>query len=593
MLDETVEGADRPDAPPAPPPGTRLTAAAIPAPEVSATPRKRGRPKGSKKVATPPTTPSEASEDPPADFPADGPEEALVPTLTDILPQTISPTLEPTVIDGIDIAALPKAWRDLLLHGSEDDLKAIAQKIEAEHSTRKLENYCAYPKQRAFHTAGASFRERLFQAGNQQGKSFSACVETTLHLTGLYHLYQGGWEGRQWDRPTRGWALGETNDSIRESLATLLLGPPGQHGTGLIPRDLIVNVTKQQGVADAIDTVQVRHVSGGISTLSFKSYAGGVDRLMGASLDFAHLDESPDPEIYTEVLSRTNATGGMIYMTATPLKGLTEVVQKFYPVPTASSRFLQMSGIEDALHIPPERRQEIIDSYPSYERDARLYGIPMLGSGRVFDFGEELVRVQDFPIPPDWKQIVGLDWGINHPFACAKLAFDPNSSPEHPVVYVTRIFRQSGMVLDQMASAVRSMAGTLPVAYPHDVNKRDPGSGQRFADILRNQGLNMLAEPARFPDQRGNNPNAGVEEIKDKMLKGEFKVFASCEPFWEEFRLYHRKDGKLTETKDDAIDATRYGYVAGLRFAEAPSESRSYLKPLKRAVGYGGNWRRR
>jgi hypothetical protein len=44
-------------------------------------------------------------------------------------------------------------------------------------------------------------------------------------------------------------------------------------------------------------------------------------------------------------------------------------------------------------------------------------------------------------------------------------------------------------------------------------------------------------------------------------------VFAHLAEWFEEFRLYHRKDGKIVKEADDLISATRYG-VMTLRHAQ-------------------------
>jgi hypothetical protein len=43
-------------------------------------------------------------------------------------------------------------------------------------------------------------------------------------------------------------------------------------------------------------------------------------------------------------------------------------------------------------------------------------------------------------------------------------------------------------------------------------------------------------------------------------------VFKHLNDWWEEFRLYHRKDGKVVKEGDDLMSATRYGTMM-LRFA--------------------------
>ena len=42
------------------------------------------------------------------------------------------------------------------------------------------------------------------------------------------------------------------------------------------------------------------------------------------------------------------------------------------------------------------------------------------------------------------------------------------------------------------------------------------------------------------------------------METGKFKVFCPLLDWFEEFRLYHRKDGKVVKEGDDLLAATRY-----------------------------------
>jgi phage terminase large subunit-like protein len=83
----------------------------------------------------------------------------------------------------------------------------------------------------------------------------------------------------------------------------------------------VANAHRRQGAPDALDSVTVRHVSGGQSTLGFESYDQGRTKWQGETLDFVWFDEEPPQDIYFEGLTRTNATDGMVYLTFTPLKG--------------------------------------------------------------------------------------------------------------------------------------------------------------------------------------------------------------------------------------------------------------------------------
>lgn len=166
-------------------------------------------------------------------------------------------------------------------------------------------------------------------AGNQLGKTLAGGMEWAMHLTGRY---PGWWRGRRFDHPVRLWAAGITGESTRDNPQRILLGPPqtrSEWGTGTIPRECIIETTSARSLADALDNVQVRHVSGKISVCSFKSYEKGREKWQGETLDGVWFDEEPPLEIYLEGLTRTNATLGAVMVTFTPLLGMSEVVRLF------------------------------------------------------------------------------------------------------------------------------------------------------------------------------------------------------------------------------------------------------------------------
>ncbi|MET0087972.1 MAG: terminase family protein, partial [Sedimenticola sp.] len=252
----------------------------------------------------------------------------------------------------MDIDNLPsEKLRDL-----EESLKELQRRKLAD----PIGHYKPYPKQREFHNLGASKRERALVAANQIGKSYSASMETAIHLIGHYPEW---WKGKRFNKPVRGWVLGQTSEAVRDTVQRLLLGPLNAPGTGAIPNDAIQNRTLARGVSDAVDTIIVKHKSGGYSQLSFRSYGRGREKLQGESLDFIHVDEEPQGNIYTELLARISARKGILYATFTPLLGMSEVVQRFLSSSSDDRAYVQ-AGIADALHISPEERQKIIEGYP-------------------------------------------------------------------------------------------------------------------------------------------------------------------------------------------------------------------------------------
>jgi phage terminase large subunit-like protein len=85
---------------------------------------------------------------------------------------------------------------------------------------------------------------------------------------------------------------------------------------------------RRQGAPDALDGAIIKHVSGGRSTLGFKSYDQGRTKWQGRRSILSGSTRSLATST-SRVLVRTNATDGMGYLTFTPLKGMSDVVYPF------------------------------------------------------------------------------------------------------------------------------------------------------------------------------------------------------------------------------------------------------------------------
>lgn len=436
-------------------------------------------------------------------------------------------------------------------------LQAKARFIER----NRLRYYRPYGKQREFHAAGASYRERLFSAGNQLGKTLAGAAEVTYHLTGLY---PDDWTGFRFDRPTR-WTVGsESAELTRKGVQRLLVGTPEDRsawGTGMIPGDCLGDHSMRSGVPDAIASLTVKHVSGGNSVCQFASYDQGRTKWQADTLDGVWMDEEPPLDIYMEALTRTNTTGGPVFITSTPLKGMSDVVMLYLKNPTAD-RHTTFMTIDDVEHYTAEQKQKVIDSYPEHEREARTKGIPIMGSGRVFEVTEESIKLQGFTILSHWPRICGSDFGWDHPSALVWMCWDRDTD----TVYIYDCFRQSKADAAIMASAYRKRGDWIPVAWPHDGHQHDKGSGKQLAGQWAEEGMNMLHSNAKFEDG-SIGFEAGLQMMIGRMKTGRLKVAAHLSDWWEEFRMYHRKDGLVVKERDDLMSATRIGLMA-LRYAE-------------------------
>lgn len=445
------------------------------------------------------------------------------------------------------------------------ELKEILAGLEALDYRRRyqqLYDFRPYQKQKEFLAAGATKRERLLIAGNQNGKTHTGAFEAACHLTGEYPDW---WQGRRWDRPTKGWIAGETSQVVRDVQQKKLCGEPGVDelfGTGMIPKDLFVDKPSlARGITDAYDTIQVRHKSGGVSVGRFKSFEQGRTKFQGESIDWGWADEEPPEDVYAELLTRTVATGGMCYVTFTPLHGRSNVVIRFLDEPDEHRGVTTMT-IDDAKHISPEEKAKIIAAFLPHEREARARGVPTLGSGRIFMTPEESILEDGIqPVPAHWAKLWAIDFGIDHPFAAVLLAWDKDLD----IIHILHAVRMQNAMVMQHARAMSAVGVEVPVAWPHDGHVRDRGSGEPLSKLYRKEGLRMLAEHAQWEDG-GFSTEAGILEWDQREKTGRLKVARHLTDWLEERRFYHRKDGQIVKLKDDLMSATRIGLMAK-RFA--------------------------
>ena len=164
---------------------------------------------------------------------------------------------------------------------------------------------------------------------HNSGKSVAGGAEMTYHLTGQYPHW---WEGKRFDHPIRALAAGDTSQTTRDIIQHKLLGglwDTPEFGTGLIPRELLGKPTVSRGIANAYEEITVEHVSSGTSRLAMRSYDQGRRIFQGVEQHVVWMDEEVPRDVYEEALVRTMTTQGVVFMTFTPLQGLTPLVVDF------------------------------------------------------------------------------------------------------------------------------------------------------------------------------------------------------------------------------------------------------------------------
>lgn len=431
----------------------------------------------------------------------------------------------------------------------------------------------ACPKHAAFFKAGAQYNERTFMAGNRCGKSIAGAFEAACHATGEYPDW---WEGRRFSEPTHGWAVGSTARATRDTAQKELIGPIGAWGTGMIPRDKIGKFWALSGVPQGIDVIQVKHVSGGWSTIGFKNYEQPLPAFYGTALEWAWLDEECPQDIYNEILIRTMTTNGLVFNTFTPLKGLTPQVVRFLEqadylagakkilsLPSSkeddedegedarlqginSRKAVIQAGWDDAPWLTESSKEQMLADTPPHLREARRLGTPAMGSGNVFPISLESLLVEPFQIPTYYKKMFALDVGWNRT-ATLWAAVDPQTD----IVYIYDEHYLGESPPPIHAAAVRARGTWIPGVIDPASRGRTQDDGKQLIKMYKDLGLNI--QPAR------NSVDTGIQELWQRMSSGTIRFFNTLPNLAKEFVLYRRDDkGKIIKEHDHLMDCLRY-----------------------------------
>lgn len=447
----------------------------------------------------------------------------------------------------------------------------LARTLDKRRRDNRLAYYRPYPFQQNFHLArapgGELAKQRLLMAANQVGKTLSGASETAIHATGNYLEW---WQGPRLVAPRLIWVGGVNNDKVRDIGQKELLGDPHDpeaFGTGAIPKERIVRTVRKPGVPDAFEAVVVRHKDGHNVTIAFKSYDAGKLDWAGDAVDFVWLDEEPEQDIYGQALARTINTGGFLIMTFTPENGATQVVQSFEQNLQPGQQLYRATW-DDAPHLTEEAKAQILAAIPEHERDMRSRGEPSMGSGLVFSVPDDMISVEPFDIPKTWPRGNGMDFGWDHPTALGFMALDRQTDK----IYLYDTYKQRKVLPPIAAEVIKAKGRWIPTFWPRDGLQSDKGSGVSLSAQYMELGVNMHLEHFRNPPTpeevaKGSKGNETVEpglmEMLNRMTSDRFKVFSNQTAFFEEKRMYHRKNtnGKvaLVKLNEDLISGCRYG----------------------------------
>ncbi len=425
--------------------------------------------------------------------------------------------------------------------------------------------------------------------GNQMGKSEITCAILAVQLTGVYPKW---WTGKKYDRPVRVMAAGVDSNHNKNVIQERLFGTNNfrlkeELGSGMIPKDSIFlkSVVSQRG--DGIDSVKIKHSSGGWSELIFRSYSQGREAAQGFPADIIMIDEQPNDDFWREALTRTRATRGHVICSFTPLLGKTGLVEQLMDLDGLTDGPEDMFGPKfrsdgkwaciraswhDAPHIPAADIEDAKRDY-TYDYNARVYGMPIAGYGAIFRHLESdmVYDPREKHIDDTWPHIIGLDIGHQQdeldknrdPSAAILCAWDEKDD----VIYLTDMWTGPSPTVRDLAKGITSVNHVAPVAWPNDAGRTSMTVQTTIAEQLRERGINLLGKPFLNPrgaDGKKNNfKMPGLQEMNNRFAEGKLLVNKDLVLLVEQMTGYaFDKNGKIQDGNDDMIDAFRYAVMS-------------------------------
>ena len=475
-------------------------------------------------------------------------------------------------------------------HVTQEQFRDLAIATADDMTYNQLRYFRPFEHQKNFFVTKSDRRGIL--AANRIGKTVSTCYETAMHLTGQYPEW---WAGHRFNKPITCMVAGEGWSQVALVLQQELLGTPDVKlrdnlGTGAIPRDCIVVDTMRGDGANAIG-IEIKHSSGGKSYLLFANYTQEVRQLQGFKLDLAVFDEQPPDDFFSEIVTRTATTQGMILCSFTPLKGLNGLVSKFwnreegYDYIRVSWDDVPEYDLWGEPFLLNTTRRQLERDYLPHEREARMQGRPIMGKGAVFqlrDWPTYKSGSIDFASMPNIQRVIALDLGlVNDKTVISLMYWDPyeRSAWLHKQIVVQGV--EEAIPTQYISHLLRPEVYGTPIVLPADAST--PGrytmSSTSIRELFEQYELNVVdGAIMNPPDPQGrvtNHKSYGINQMRQMLEVGSLQVNENCVDFLREASNYYVDQQGRFSDPDDCIDSARYAILACLQGIAEPWDNKS------------------
>ena len=431
--------------------------------------------------------------------------------------------------------------------------RVVAQGLRTAALRPNINGYLPHEKQVEFHRSPATIRAMF--GGNRSGKTVGGAAESVFRATGK-HPYQPVKPPPVQGRVVAVDFLNGVDKIVKPEIARWL--PPSE----------LINGSWEDSYDKAHNVLTLDNGS----TVEFMSYVQDTDTFAGTSRDFVWMDEEGPKEIYTENLLRIADCGGKLWLTMTPLEGMTWVYDDVFEAAQTDPKIaVFVVDMEDNPHLNHGEIDVILSGLDADEKEARKHGRFVQIGGLIYKVLGPQNVLDPFIPPKEWMHVVGMDAGIRNPTAWLWAAIDPNGR-----IVVYDEYYDAGHTSEYHAARVKernAQHDRVPSYYVGDpsIRNQDPITGTSLLIEYINHGIPIVL---------GNNDvRAGIDLVTSRLIgTGEppnnqpFLYFTSnCEISLKEHRRYRwakwatRKANEERDKKEEPVkkndhtcDALRY-----------------------------------
>jgi len=292
----------------------------------------------------------------------------------------------------------------------------------------------------------------------------------------------------------------------------------------------------------------------------------GRESFQGSSAKLIWLDEEPPEPVFEECMLRTVDNRGRCIITATPLKGLTFLYDRFVEEAHDGFNLVQISGLDNP-YISSVKMRKVVSHLSEASQRARLYGEFTSQSGLVYpEFDNTIHKVKPFEIPDSWEKHRSIDFGTTHPFCCLWIAVAPSGYfSADPVLVVYRELYWTEKTTIQSGRKINELSKDETFLF----TCADPESKDGRLTLSRECKIRTIAAPKHLGVLEGIG---WVKEYLALDAEGKPKliIFNTCKNLLKEFRQYRwdskSKADKVIKKYDHALDCLRYEIMTFKRY---------------------------